>query len=130
MRRIPIYSYISTASLMIRGRYGSMAIDRTEYQIYLDKFFSNADDISNAVCGIEKEIGKLERYYRNISGKNYELNISGPIYDTYLNRMGKEEEFSIAESLYRIIEFYLRFLSLMKAITKDEEMECMLPLSA
>lgn len=147
MRRIPIYRFINDAGLYMSSKNGGLSIGRIEWTLYLKKFFERChsdkterhgyavicptqrgiDELSTA---ISNEIETLKRSFKKITGNEYNgIDESLPLYD--IKCAEKETEtFSIAESLYRIIEFYLRFLSLMKAITKDEEMECMLPLSA
>ena len=128
MKRIPIYRFKNDAGLYMKGRILSFAIGEEEYNSYLSKFFEkditglkrgkahiihySKEDLNLLIESMNREIELLKNAYKHIAGSSFHIDESTlSIYDNQRKgKEGKTEAFSIAESLYRIIEFYMRFI--------------------
>ena len=147
MRRIPIYKFINNAGLYMRCNGKTLAIGKVEWSLYLKKFF--VPDYSKDIAGdgyvtialskemmssINKtliaELETLKLSYQVISGKSFPPCIENPLAYDRIREEKEIEAFSISESLYRIIEFHIRFISFLNLFSDAERTECILPLSA
>lgn len=124
MKRIPIYDFISGAGLYLSRHGMTVAIEQNYYELYLEKFFPekgrkrtsktfhlSADDIDGIRSKIAYETRCLKTAYEGLSGKAYNVlsDCNFLKYDS-VNETKEKEAFSLTESLYRIIEFYERFV--------------------
>ena len=132
MKRIPIYDFISGAGLYLSIHGMTIAIEQSYYELYLEKFFPekgrkrtsrtfhlSAEDIDSIRAKIAYETRCLKTAYEGLSGKAYNVLSDCDLlrYDS-VNETKEKEAFSLTESLYRIIEFYERFVLFLKRMEK------------
>ena len=132
MKRIPIYDFISGAGLYLSIHGMTIAIEQSYYELYLEKFFPekgrkrtsrtfhlSAEDIDSIRSKIAYETRCLKTAYEGLSGKAYNVISDCDLlrYDS-VNETKEKEAFSLTESLYRIIEFYERFVLFLERMEK------------